>query len=81
MKIAVLPGDGIGDEITNAALDVLNAVDRHTPLSLDISHHDIGFKARAAPQFRTQRLAKHVPYPCGMHRGLLAPNHCLFHET
>lgn len=48
MRIAVLAGDGIGEEITNAALDVLDAVDRATPLGLEFTRHDIGFKALEA---------------------------------
>ena len=48
MKIVVLPGDGIGEEITKAALDVLDAINRITPLGLEFAHHDIGFKALEA---------------------------------
>jgi isocitrate/isopropylmalate dehydrogenase len=42
MKILVLPGDGIGPEITLATLEVLNAVDTTFSLGLEIETHDIG---------------------------------------
>jgi isocitrate/isopropylmalate dehydrogenase len=42
MKILVLPGDGIGPEITRATLEVLNAVDTTFSLGLEIETHDIG---------------------------------------
>ncbi|MEU0239058.1 isocitrate/isopropylmalate family dehydrogenase [Nocardiopsis sp. NPDC006198] len=43
MKILVLPGDGIGPEITEATLEVLNAVDRRFSLGLALESADIGF--------------------------------------
>ncbi len=48
LNIVVLPGDGIGEEITNATLSVLEAIDNISPLGLTFEHHDIGFKSLAA---------------------------------
>lgn len=45
MKIAVLPGDDIGPEITDATLDVLKKLDTPYALGLDLEIHEIG-KAR-----------------------------------
>jgi 3-isopropylmalate dehydrogenase len=42
MKILVLPGDGIGPEITRATLDVLKATDAAFRLGLVFETHDIG---------------------------------------
>jgi 3-isopropylmalate dehydrogenase len=42
MKILVLPGDGIGPEITRATLDVLKAADAAFRLGLEFETHDIG---------------------------------------
>lgn len=42
MKILVLPGDGIGEEITRAAISVLEAADRRFSLGLDFTFMDIG---------------------------------------
>ena len=42
MKILVLPGDGIGPEITRATLEVLQAVNATYSLGLEIETHDIG---------------------------------------
>lgn len=41
-KFAVLPGDGIGPEVMNAALDVLNAVCKKHGDSLEYSVHEVG---------------------------------------
>ena len=38
MKLAVIPGDGIGIEVTEQALDVLNAVEP----AADLTHYDLG---------------------------------------
>lgn len=43
MKILVLPGDGIGPEITAATLAVLDAASRKFKLGLEYEHADIGF--------------------------------------
>lgn len=45
MKILVLPGDGIGEEITEATLEVLKAVDAKHGLNLDYVFDEIGFAA------------------------------------
>jgi 3-isopropylmalate dehydrogenase len=42
MRLTVLPGDGIGPEITAATLDVLRAVDGPLSLGLTFDIHDIG---------------------------------------
>lgn len=42
MKIAVLPGDDIGPEITDAALGVLEAVDVMFGLGLEYEMHEVG---------------------------------------
>ncbi|BBY30003.1 isocitrate/isopropylmalate dehydrogenase family protein [Mycolicibacterium sediminis] len=45
--ILVLPGDGIGPEITPATLQVLQAADRALGLDLGFEIHDIGFASLA----------------------------------
>ena len=45
MKLAVLPGDGIGPEITDATLRVLEATDRKFNLGLDTERHQVGLAA------------------------------------
>jgi 3-isopropylmalate dehydrogenase len=45
MKLLVLPGDGIGPEITRATVAVLEAADRRFGLGLECEYHDIGFVA------------------------------------
>jgi len=45
MKLLVLPGDGIGPEITEATLAVLQAVDRRLAVGLSYEHDRIGFPA------------------------------------
>ncbi|MER6987690.1 isocitrate/isopropylmalate family dehydrogenase [Saccharopolyspora hirsuta] len=47
MHLLVLPGDGIGPEITDATLRVLTATDRLLGLGLEIETHDIGLKTLA----------------------------------
>ncbi|ROS32104.1 isocitrate/isopropylmalate dehydrogenase family protein [Amycolatopsis thermoflava] len=47
MQILVLPGDGIGPEITAATLDVLTAADRLLGLGLEFETRDIGLKSLA----------------------------------
>jgi len=42
MRLIVLPGDGIGPEITAATLDVLNAVNGPLSLGLTFQAHEIG---------------------------------------
>ena len=45
MKLLVLPGDGIGPEITAATVAVLEAADRRFGLELGLEYADIGFAA------------------------------------
>jgi isocitrate/isopropylmalate dehydrogenase len=45
VKLLVLPGDGIGAEITEATLGVLEAADRRFKLSLSFEKQNIGFAA------------------------------------
>jgi 3-isopropylmalate dehydrogenase len=45
MRLLVLPGDGIGPEITRATLAVLEAANRIFDLRLEYEHRDIGFAA------------------------------------
>src|SRR5687768_13379424 len=42
MNILILPGDGIGPEITNATIDVLAAIDQRMSLGLAIEVREIG---------------------------------------
>jgi isocitrate/isopropylmalate dehydrogenase len=48
MRLAVLPGDDIGPEITDAALKVLEAVDRRFGLKLQFDMHEVGMRAHRA---------------------------------
>lgn len=45
MNILVLPGDGIGEEIVDATMKVLDTVDHVTPLGLTYAFEEIGFKS------------------------------------
>ncbi len=45
MKLLVLPGDGIGPEIVDAAIHVLKAADAKFNLGLDYDYDDVGFAA------------------------------------
>src|SRR5688572_20890004 len=45
MKLLVLPGDGIGPEITRATIAVLEAADRRFQLGLQYEYREIGFAA------------------------------------
>lgn len=47
MRILVLPGDGIGPEIVNSAVEVLDAANRAFDLGLVFDHDDIGFASLA----------------------------------
>ena len=47
MRILVLPGDGIGPEITEATLDVLRTTDRVFRLGLEYERDEIGFASLA----------------------------------
>jgi isocitrate/isopropylmalate dehydrogenase len=48
MRLLVLPGDGIGPEITEATLEVLRVADRRLQLGLEFEQHDIGLASLAA---------------------------------
>jgi len=48
MKILVLPGDGIGPEITAATLEVLAAADRRYGLGIEVETGSVGFAALEA---------------------------------
>jgi isocitrate/isopropylmalate dehydrogenase len=43
MKILILPGDGIGPEITAATVEVLQLLDRKFSLGLRFESHEVGF--------------------------------------
>ena len=45
MKLLVLPGDGIGPEIVDAAVEVLRAADARFQLGFEYDHEDVGFKS------------------------------------
>ncbi len=45
MRIAVLPGDGIGPEITAAALCVLQAASEHFGLNIEAEQHAVGHES------------------------------------
>ena len=42
MKIAVIPGDGTGPEVTNEALKVLKAVSEQDSFEYELTHYDFG---------------------------------------
>jgi len=48
MKIVVMPGDGIGPEITRATLAVLDVLEKRFALGLALEHHVIGLEPLAA---------------------------------
>jgi len=48
MRLTVLPGDGIGPEITTATLRVLERASERFALGLTFEHHDVGFAALRA---------------------------------
>jgi 3-isopropylmalate dehydrogenase len=68
MRIAVLPGDGIGPEITAAAVSVLEAVDRRYSLGLRFETHEIGFASLARAG---STLPDHVLAACRAADGIL----------
>ena len=56
MRFLVLPGDGIGPEITRATVAVLDAANARFALGLEYDYADIGFAAlekSRAPRCRT----------------------------
>ncbi len=60
MKILVLPGDGIGPEIVEAAVGVLRAADSRFRLGLEFEHESVGFDSlrRFGTTLRDEVLAK-----------------------
>ena len=59
MRIVVLPGDGIGPEITDATIAVLEAVDRRHALGLTFERYEIGLVAlRAAGTTLPERVVE-----------------------
>jgi 3-isopropylmalate dehydrogenase len=48
VKILVLPGDGIGPEITEATVEVLTVLDERLGLGLELEQRDIGLASLAA---------------------------------
>jgi 3-isopropylmalate dehydrogenase len=48
VRILVLPGDGIGPEITAATVEVLRALDDRLGLGFELEQHDIGLASLAA---------------------------------
>jgi 3-isopropylmalate dehydrogenase len=48
VKILVLPGDGIGPEITDATVEVLTVLDERLGLGLELEQRDIGLASLAA---------------------------------
>jgi 3-isopropylmalate dehydrogenase len=48
MKLVVMPGDGIGPEITEATLRVLEVASRRFGLALDFERHEVGFASLRA---------------------------------
>ena len=85
MKILVLPGDGIGPEITDATLGVLTATDELLGLGLEFETRDIGLKSLAEsgttlPDTVMQRIAQvdgvllgpvsHYDYPAPSEGGI-----------
>jgi 3-isopropylmalate dehydrogenase len=59
MRIVVLPGDGIGPEITAATVAVLEMVDKRLSLGLRFERHDVGLVSlkRVGTTFRDEVLA------------------------
>lgn len=84
MQIFVLPGDGIGPEITAATVAVLEAADRRFALDLSFDYDDVGFESlkKHGTTLRDETLAKartydgiilgpqsHMDYPPREHGG------------
>jgi 3-isopropylmalate dehydrogenase len=71
VKLLVLPGDGIGPEITAATLDVLTAADEQCGLGLEFETRDIGWASLAtAGTTLPQAVVERVPQVDGV---LLGP--------
>ena len=96
MDILVLPGDGIGPEITDATLAVLDAASRAFKLNLVFERHDIGFASLKSlgttmPDAVLQRVPQvggtilgpvsHYEYPPAAQGGLNPPACCARRST
>ena len=68
MRIAVLPGDGIGPEITAAAIQALECVDAMHSLGLELQAREIGFAALKA---KGSTLPDAVVEACGAAQGIV----------
>jgi 3-isopropylmalate dehydrogenase len=64
MRIIVLPGDGIGPEISAATIAVLEAANRLYPLALSFDYEDVGFASlkKYGTTLRDETLAKARTY-------------------
>lgn len=64
MRIIVLPGDGIGPEISEATIAVLEAANRLFNLGLSFDHDDVGFTSleKYGTTLRDETLAKARTY-------------------
>ena len=64
MRIIVLPGDGIGPEISEATIVVLEAADRLYQLGLSFDYEDVGFASlkKYGTTLRDETLAKARTY-------------------
>ena len=65
MKIALLPGDGIGPEITEATRTVLAAADRKHGLGFNFTEVAIGFAALKAEGVQTAVFSNKADAFCG----------------
>ena len=75
MHILVLPCDGIGPEITAAAMSVLNAADSTYGLGFSFDHDDVGFP-RQGCRTRTAAGKTRGHRQCGGRRQEVAAGHC-----
>ncbi len=54
MKLIVMPGDGIGPEITDCAVEVLTAASERFQLGVELSHENVGYET-------LKRVGKAIP--------------------
>lgn len=81
MKILVLPGDGIGPEITRATLAVLAAVDARLSLGIEIEMAEIGLASLAAQGTTLpERVVARVPQVDGVILGPVSTYQYPSHE-
>jgi 3-isopropylmalate dehydrogenase len=64
MRILVLPGDGIGPEITSATMTVLEVVNRAHGLGLEFEHDIVGFEslAKHGSTFRSELVKRFATF-------------------